>query len=258
MKVILSLLKIQLLAILYLLLLNPVFAQNVRKPDILFLRNDTKLEVRIQEVDDTVVKYKKLSDDEGPLFTVKKSEISSIQYGNGEVKTFEAVLEVPSYYAPGQSAPQARPAAPLQAPGSRNQFLEEIRASSADNLRATYKYYKGKSKTGLVMGIAGTSVGMILSGVGAGIIAGSMDANGNFASYADEQRAIRGAWLMLGGLAGAATFGTVGFIKAGKNGSKAGKIRRELIHRGEPIAFRISPGFNPATQAGYLTLNIRF
>jgi len=258
MKVILSLLKFQLLAVSFFLLLNPVSAQTARKPDIILLRDDTKLEVVIQEVDDKVVKYKKLSDQEGPLFTIKKAEIASIRYGNGEVETFEAVLEVPTYYSPGQTAPQQARPTQISPPGSRNRFMEEVKNSTPDHLRATYKYYKGKSKTGLVMGIGGTSVGLIFVGVGAGIIAGSVDANGNFATYADERRAIRGAWMMIGGFAGAATFGTVGFIKAGKNGSKASKIRRELIHRGEPIVFKLSPGYNPYMQAGYLTVNIRF
>ncbi|WAC10959.1 hypothetical protein [Dyadobacter pollutisoli] len=235
-------------------------AQTTRKPDIITLRNDSKLEVIIQEVDENNVKYKKLTDQEGPVFTLKKSEIVSIQYGNGEVETFEAVLEVPSYYSPSQSTrpASANPPTPQRPPVPRNKFAESVQNSTPDHLRSIYKYYKTRSKTGMIMGIAGTSLGVIVAGIGTGIVASATDANGNFATYQDEQRAIKGAWMMIGGFAGAATFGTVGFIKAGKNGSKASRIRRELIHRGEPLTIRVAPGYNPLSQAGYLTLSMKF
>lgn len=235
-------------------------AQTTRKSDIITLKNETKLEVIIQEVDENTVKYKKLSDLEGPLFALKKSEIVSIHYGNGEVETFEAVLEVPSYYSPSQSAKPAPTTSPgpQRAPLPKNKFAESVQNATPDHLRTIYKYYKTRSKTGMIMGIAGTSVGVIVAGIGTGIVASATDANGNFATYQDERKAIRGAWMMIGGFAGAATFGTVGFVKEGKNGSKASRIRRELIHRGEPLTIRIAPGYNPFSQAGYLTLSVKF
>lgn len=108
------------------------------------------------------------------------------------------------------------------------------------------------------MGIAGVSVGVLAAGIGTGIVAASTDANGNYLTYQDQQRAITGAWMMIGGFATATTFGLVGFIKAGKNGSKASRIKRELLRRHEPLAFNISPGYNPVNQAGYLTLSVKF
>ncbi|QRR02854.1 hypothetical protein [Dyadobacter sandarakinus] len=231
-------------------------AQNARKPDVINLRNNTKLEVFIHEVDDSAVKYKKLTDPEGPLFTVRKNEIASIQYGNGEVETFEASLEVQNYYTPSQSgAPvQARPAAPAP----RNDFEAGLQNANNDRLRSTYRFYKGKSKGGMAMGIAGIATGMLVAGIGTGIVAGATDANGNFATYQDEKRAIKGAWMMIGGFAGAVTFGTVGFVKAGKNGSKATRVKRELMRRGESLTFRLQPAFNPANGSGSLALSLTF
>ena len=241
------------------LLLAAHFAQSQtpRKADVITLRDATKLEVLIQEVDDNVVKYKKLSDPDGPLFSVRKTEIASIKYGNGEVETFEAVLEVPGYYAPG-AAKATTPAASSTAVTPKARFQEELQTATPDRLRAVYKYYKGKSKGGMVMGIAGTSAGVLVAAIGTGIVASATDANGNFKSYQDEKRAIRGAWMMIGGFAGAVTFGTVGFVKAGKNGSKATRVRRELVRRNEPITFQISPSFNPANGSAHLILNMRF
>lgn len=232
-------------------------SQPPRKPDVITLRDATKLEVLIQEVDDNVVKYKKLTDPEGPLFSVRKTEIASIKYGNGDVETFEAVLEVPGYYAPNApKAPIAKSASTAVTPRAR--FQEELQTATPERLRAVYKYYKGKSKGGMVMGIAGTSAGILVAAIGTGIVVSATDANGNFKSYQDEKRAMRGAWMMIGGFAGAVTFGTVGFVKAGKNGSKATRVRRELVRRNEPITFRISPAYNPVNGSAHLALSMQF
>lgn len=264
MKVILPKLKNQLLAMLMLLLVTNAYAQTPRKADVILLRDESKLEVLIQEVDDQVVKYKKISDPEGPLFSVKKSEITSIRYGNGEVETFEATLEVQNYYSPTKPSPatsqEPKPARKVTSGPVKPsvQFAEDVRSSSPEHLRSMYKYYKTRSKTGMIMGIVGTSVGVIVAGIGTGIVVSAMDDNGNYKSYQDELRARKGAYMMLGGFAGAATFGTVGFVKAGKNGSKASRIRRELTRRGEPLTFSIRPSFNPMLCSGNLTLAVRF
>ncbi|MCE7068626.1 hypothetical protein [Dyadobacter sp. CY326] len=242
----------------FLLLLTAHFAysQPSRKPDLITLRDATKLEVLIQEVDENVVKYKKVTDPDGPLFTVRKSEIAAITYGNGETETFEAVLEVPSYYSPSAPMQTSRPpVSSTVTPKAR--FHEELQTASPERLRAIYKFYKTKSKGGLIMGIAGTSAGVIVAGIGTGIVASATDANGNFKSSQDEKRAIRGALMMAGGFAGAVTFGTVGFVKAGRNGSKSTRVRRELMRRNEPLTFQFSPGFNAASGAAFVTLSIK-
>jgi hypothetical protein len=231
-------------------------AQTSRKPDVISLRDATKLEVLIQEVEENVIKYKKLTDPEGPLFSIRKTEIASIQYGNGETETFEAVLEVPGYYAPGAAKPTSRPSARAITPKAK--FQEELQAATPERLRAFYKYYKSRSKNGMIMGIAGTAAGMIVAGIGTGILASATGPNGGYNSYRDERRAIAGASMMLGGFAGGATFGTIGFVKGGRNGSKATRVRRELVSRHEPITFQLNPGFNPANRAGFLTLSAKF
>ncbi|MCE7044289.1 hypothetical protein [Dyadobacter sp. CY312] len=230
-------------------------AQNLRKNDVIKLRDNTKLEVVIKEVQENVIKYKKISDVDGPLFSVNKSEISSIEYGNGEVQNFEVAVEVPNYYSPNQKTP---PAAVSRAPIPRNKFEEDIQKATPEKLRVIYNYHKVKSKNGLAIGIAGVTVGVLVAGIGTGIVVGATDPNGQFKSYQDELRARNGAWMMIGGFVGATTFGTIGFVKAGKNGSKATRVKRELTRRGESLSFNINPGFNAVSRAGYLTLNMKF
>ncbi len=265
MKVILPRLKNQLLAMLMLLFVIQANAQTPRKADVIKLRDESKLEVYILYVDDLVVKYSKNSDPEGPLFSVKKADIASIRYGNGEEETFEATLEVQNYYAPTKPAPAARAEEPGPARKVTSgpvkpsvQFAEDVKSATPERLRSMFKYYKTRSKAGMIMGIAGTSVGIIVAGIGTGIVVSAMDDNGNYKSYEDELRARKGAYMMLGGFAGAVTFGTVGFVKAGKNGSKASRIRRELLRRGEPLTFSIKPSINPSQRAAGLALAVNF
>ncbi|CAG5010339.1 hypothetical protein DYBT9275_04696 [Dyadobacter sp. CECT 9275] len=233
-----------------------LFAQDVRKPDVILLRDNTKLEVIIQEVDDQKIKYKKLSNPDGPVFTIKKSDITSIMYSNGETEIMEATIEVPNYYSPSAQTPHKNERYEARAP--RNQFEQEIQTADAERLRMMFTHYKSKSRQGLTLAIGGMSAGIIAMGIGVGIIANAVDSQGYYKSQQDEQRAKTGAYLVLGGFAGAATFGTIGFVRAGKNNSKAGKAKRELTRRNEPLKVSFSPGFDLQHKAGYIGLSMSF
>jgi hypothetical protein len=226
-------------------------AQNVPKPDVVILKDNTKLEVLIQEVDDNVIKYKKLKDQEGPIFTIKKSSIASVLYGNGEVETFtQASSEV--FFDKDNNV---KPVESVSAqPFPKNKFEETMYGYKPNQLRKAYQFYKSKSKRGLVSGIVWTSLGTIAMGVGTVLL---MDEDNN-KYYSYNKNAETGAVLVLAGLVGGATFGTIGFVKAGRNGSKASKIRKELTRRGEPLTFSLKPGYNPSTNAGYLSLKVAF
>ena len=229
-------------------------AQTARKPDIIILKNNTKIEVSIQEVQENVVKYKKLTDPDGPVFTVKKTEISSILYGNGDVGTFPDASSDEFFKEESGVKPIERNAQPI----ARNSFDETIFAYKPNQLRKAYQYYKSKSKRGLVSGIVWTVLGTVSMGVGTALLANTNYYSNGYGSYSYNNNEGTGAALLIGGLVGGATFGTIGFVKAGKNGSKATRIRRELIRRGEPISLKLSPGFNPATNSGYLSLRMMF
>ena len=230
-------------------------AQSVRKPDIIVLKNNTKLEVVIQEVDENVIKYKKLTDLEGPLFSVKKSEIASVLYGNGDVATFpDTSSDV--FFRQENNTRSVEPISPQPVP--RNKFEEIIYAQNPNQLRQSYQFYRSKSKKGLVLGIVFTVLGTVSMGVGTGLITNS--GYNNYSGYYiyDNNQAATGTALLIGGLVGGATFGTIGFVKAGKNGSKATRIKRELIRRRESVTFKFQPGYNAATQSGYLSLKMNF
>lgn len=229
-------------------------AQNGRKPDIIILKNDTKLEVSIQEVEEHVIKYKKLTDLNGPVFSVKKAEIASVLYGNGDVATFSDTASDTFFKEENSAKLVERNPQPI----ATNKFDETIFAQKPNQLRQSYQYYKSKSKRGLVSGIVWTVLGTVSMGVGAALLTNTSYNYNGYNSYSYNNNEGAGAALLIGGLVGGATFGTIGFVKAGKNGSKATRIRRELMRRGEPISLRFSPGFNPVTQSGFLSLKLNF
>lgn len=229
-------------------------AQNTRKPDVIVLKNNTKLEVSIQEVEENVIKYKKLSDPDGPVFSVKKAEIASVLYGNGDVSTFPETSGDVFF----KQDNNVEPVFQNQQPIPKNSFDETIFAYKPNQLRKAYQYYRSKSKRGLVSGIVCTVLGTISMGVGAALINDNYYySNGYYASTYNNNQGT-GVALLIGGLVGGATFGTIGFVKAGRNGSKATRIRRELTRRGEPLTFKLRPGYNAANGAGYLSLRMNF
>jgi hypothetical protein len=255
MKPFLSVIKKNALILFFLLgLAGFCHAQNTRKPDIIVLKNNTKLEVSIQEVEDSVIKYKKLSDPDGPVFSVKKAEIASVLYGNGDVSTFPDTSGDVFFKQENGVEPVSRNPQPIP----KNAFDETIFAYKPNQLRKAYQYYRSKSKRGLVSGIVWTVLGTVSMGVGTALLTNTNYIYNGYNSYSYNNNEGAGAALLIGGLVGGATFGTIGFVKAGRNGSKATRIRRELVRRGEPITFKLRPGYNAANGAGYLSLKINF
>lgn len=237
------------------------YAQETRKNDLIVLKDSTKIEAFVKEVLETLVKYKKLSDPEGPLFTLNKSDISVIRYGNGEVQNFQSEIAVSNYFIPnGQQQPQPVTTAPTKeryaAPMPRNEYEKSLLTATPSQLRSIYNYRRTKSKNGIAIGAAGVTVGTILATVGTVKIASvETDANGNYYNYQDKMKAQNGAKLLLGGVLGGTVLGVVGFVTGGKNGSKATRAKRELQRRGEPITYDFSPSFN--LQNGTASLAVR-
>ena len=72
--------------------------------DILFLKDGRWIEAKVLEIQPEVVKYKLFDFQEGPLYTVYKSEVRKIQYENGRVEWF-----VPQEERPAASEPEVMP-----------------------------------------------------------------------------------------------------------------------------------------------------
>jgi hypothetical protein len=66
-------------------LLSPIF---IFSQDLIMLKNGEELSVKITDVSEDIIKYKKLNFLDGPNFNVKTSEIFLIKFSNGEKQLF--------------------------------------------------------------------------------------------------------------------------------------------------------------------------
>ncbi len=104
--------------LLALLAATPLFAQ-----DMIVRRDGTIVASKVMEISSSEIKYKKFTNPDGPLYSLKVSEVLSINFQNGEVERFEQAAE-PAPQA--SSAPKGTPEEPLfieVGPDADNQAL---------------------------------------------------------------------------------------------------------------------------------------
>lgn len=104
------------------------------------------------EIGSTEVKYKKWSNQDGPLYTIAVSELLSINYENGEKETFDAA---PAQASASQS--QQQPQAKSLGPDARN--VELIQLYNKDYHLTEYAKGRGKNSKAADFGIFFFKVG---------------------------------------------------------------------------------------------------
>ncbi len=65
-----------------------IFSLNAFAQDVITLRNGDDIKAVVQEVGESLVKYKKYDYQDGPIYTIKKSDIFMIRYVNGSKDVF--------------------------------------------------------------------------------------------------------------------------------------------------------------------------
>lgn len=225
-------------------------AQNIRKNDVIITKTNEKIEAIIQEVDASTVKYKKASDPDGPVFTIDKKEISSILYGNGEVEKLDNATD--EYFAPGKVPP------PVIYNKEPEKSYSTRSGSDLQKLKTDFALYAKKSSKYRTMGLIGVSTGVLFTTAGILLASGSNSYyNSNGVLVYDTDVAV-GSLLIVAGIGAGIPLTIVGFINQKRYKKKAIYVKEELRKRNEPVSFRIRPGFNPATQSGYLSLKMSF
>lgn len=71
--------------------------------DVLLLQNADELKVKILEIDEKTIKYKRCDNIDGPTYTISKTRVALIKYANG-IK--ETVVQEPVYKQADQERPQ--------------------------------------------------------------------------------------------------------------------------------------------------------
>lgn len=132
-----------------LLVLLLVAALPLMAQDMIVRRDGTIVTSKVMEISSSEIKYKKFTNPDGPLYTLKVSEVLSINFENGEVERFDQAAAV--------QAPAAEPAKPAEpqlievAADANNQALLDrynnsqvkiLRQKSADKEMKSDYYYK--------------------------------------------------------------------------------------------------------------------
>ena len=73
--------------------------------DLIVKTDATKVEAKVTEITPDAVRYKRFSNPDGPTYVLPVSEISYIQYANGEKEYFKAAASIPA-------TPLTRPSRP--------------------------------------------------------------------------------------------------------------------------------------------------
>lgn len=195
-----------------------------------------KIEAFINKIDSLSVKYKKMSDPDGPLFSIDKNEITSISYSNGHVDFFKNTDE--------------KAVSILSGPGRFN-----IKKLNSDLNLYTRKAARYKN-----LGYSGIFIGVLLTTVGAVVLshpdASYTGPSGNTVTVGSNGAI--GSLLVTAGLGAGIPLTIIGFTKNKRYKKKAFEVQNELRRRNEPISLRLKPGLNPATQSCYLSLKMSF
>ncbi|GLU56350.1 hypothetical protein Dfri01_58110 [Dyadobacter frigoris] len=229
-------------------------AQNVRKNDVIITRTNEKIEAIIQEIDASTVKYKKASDPEGPVFTLDKKEISSILYGNGEVEKLDNATD--EYFAPGKVEPPVIYNKPAERTYDNRSGVSS--SQNSDQLRRNYNLYLKKSRSYKKLGIISASAGILFTVIGFIKVSDEINYYNTYGYYQSESNLTAGSLLFTAGLGAGIPLTILGFVKGKRYARKAVDAQQELRRRNEPFSLRLSPGFNPVTQSGYLALKMNF
>ena len=76
----------------FLLLLMSALCVPLFAWDVIITREGGKIEGKIEEVSEKLIKYHKASNPDGPLFVIELKEIATVIYENGDVQAFEEKL----------------------------------------------------------------------------------------------------------------------------------------------------------------------
>ena len=79
---------------LLLIILFASFSNIIKAQDTLTMRSGDNVIVKIIEVGSSEVKYKKIDNLNGPIFSILKSEVSMIQYENGSKDVFKEDMKI--------------------------------------------------------------------------------------------------------------------------------------------------------------------
>lgn len=126
---------------LFLLFALLIFSFAINAQDTLFLKNNTKVVAKVLEINDLEIKYKALSNIDGPLYIKKKSEVVKVRYKSGSEDVFQTDSK-PNSNANYVSSPVPTQTYVKEEQMSKQDYADMFRQGKSD-AKIYYKGYKG-------------------------------------------------------------------------------------------------------------------
>lgn len=130
--------------------------------DVIVMKDQSTIMSKVLEITSTEIKYKKWDNQDGPLYSVSRSEVMSINYENGEVENFYKTTnsQLNTYPQQTQNNPKGYMEALVSFPAAmklNGKRLADEELRGLINERGYQLYLKGKRKSnaGEVVGIIG-------------------------------------------------------------------------------------------------------
>ncbi|WP_041734971.1 hypothetical protein [Dyadobacter fermentans] len=224
--------------------------------DVIVTKDNVKIDAVIKEIDETTVKYKRFSNPNGPQYTIKKEEVVTILYANGEVDA----IRKPSGEALSPPVNQSvRP--------SMLTYARDVQGKSTPDLRKLFKEEQRAKGAGVFWGTFFGSAALIGTIVGFVQLADAKDTALNshavkygHASYDEELSDYRA--LAIGTVVTSTVVGGgLSFLiyrTASKRARRVHIIRNELSRRGETVSLRLTPTLNSGLRTVSLGVSARF
>lgn len=92
--------RIQTLIICLLFCIASAFAK-----DVITKTDGTKLDAKVEEITETVIKYRKASNPTGPVYTIPLTSVATVLYENGDIDTFNETVLSAASTTPQSSSP---------------------------------------------------------------------------------------------------------------------------------------------------------
>lgn len=210
------------------------YAQRSTKNDVILTNKKVKIQAIILQSDSSLVKYKKATDPDGPMFIIRKSEILSIIKSNGDIDSIS--------------------------PDKRAVGLEKMASTDSHKLRVDYALFRRKAARYKNMGYIGVFTGLLLTGGGVAILSHQtkkyQNSNGSF--FIDDPASAMGIVFFTAGLGAGIPLTITGFVKNKRYTRRAVDVQNELRRRTKPLSFRLNPGYNPVANSAHLSLKLTF
>lgn len=75
----------------------------VAAKDIITTTDDKNIDAKVEEITETVIKYRKASNPTGPIYTIAISSVATIKYENGDIDTFSTSAKTAAPTSPTKS-----------------------------------------------------------------------------------------------------------------------------------------------------------